>query len=146
MSERVSSRGKCVKVSQYINIKNRPILEPTHFWCRPTGGKHRLRPTIAATGFSHAGADKLKIKKVFHGDVENIGDTLATLDRRRIYPAFNKTDKFDRIAGFLSKLSLRQFSSSSQCRNSSAEFSFKHAVKLCACRESLNGVKLRLLL
>jgi hypothetical protein len=40
-------------------------------------------------------------------------------------------------------LGLRQFRRPPQCRDFLAEFSFEHVVKLCACRESLNGVKLR---
>ena len=110
------------------------------------GGEQLAFLLIVATGVSHGRTDKLKIKKVFDGNAEHIGNSLATFDRRCIYSAFNKTDKFNRITGFLSKLSLRQFSGSPQCRNFSAKFSFEHAVKLCACTKSLNGVKLRLLL
>ena len=110
------------------------------------GGERHSPSSIVATGGSQGRTDKLKIKKVFDGNVEYIGNSLATFDRRGVYSAFNKTDKFNRIARFLSKLSLRQFSGSPQCRNFSAKFSFEHAVKLCACVKSLNGVKLRLLL
>jgi hypothetical protein len=38
---------------------------------------------------------------------------------------------------------LRQFCRPPQCCDFLPEFSFEHVVKLCACRESLNGVKLR---
>jgi hypothetical protein len=43
-------------------------------------------------------------------------------------------------------LRLRQFSGSPQFCDFPSEFFCNHVVKLCACKKSMNGVKLRFLL
>jgi len=91
-------------------------------------------------------SDALKIEQVFQCNVENRSNALATCNRRRIHTAFNQTDKFNGIIAFLGELCLRQFSGSPQICDFPSEFSCNHVVKLCACKKSMNGVKLRFLL
>lgn len=60
-----------------------------------------------------------KIKKVFDGDIEGLGDPLAAGDGRGIDPAFDKTDELNGVARLFGELLLRKALGFPQLRNSS---------------------------